>query len=99
MLFQSAMREISVPGIINQAPKHNLKFQAMNSLINIELDDRSINGLTSYEEVQCFPIETILLGLNVTKVTLFSLDVEGLVIQLINTSIGGLFIIFSAWSH
>ena len=94
MPLQTAMREISFPGQIYIAPEHNLRFQAMNSLINSELDDRSINGLNSFEGVQCFPIETILLGLNVTKVTLFSLDVEGPIIKLINTIICSLFVIF-----
>ena len=35
------------------------------------------NGQVLYQSVQCFPVASLLLSLNVTKVDFFSLDVEG----------------------
>ena len=46
-------------------------------MVKAELDDRITLGYSIYKTVQCFPMETIALGLNITNVTVFSLDVEG----------------------
>lgn len=76
------MREISNKNG-NAAHSLGLEWKTMNTLVEQEQDDRISIGYISYVEVQCFAIETILLGLNGQKITVFSLDVEGEVLKVI----------------
>ena len=41
-----------------------------------DFDSRSKGHFVTYESVQCIPLHTILLALNISRVDLFSLDVE-----------------------
>lgn len=50
----------------------------MDSVIeSISTDQRNSFGHTIFENVQCFPLQTLLMSINQTHVDLVSLDIEG----------------------
>lgn len=59
---------------------HNYAARAHGSMMGVSGGatlDRSSPGHAEYESVQCLPLATLLLALNITHVDLISLDVEG----------------------
>lgn len=72
--------------------KVDVGLNSMSSLVSDYEDDRANYGFSTYELSQCFPIESVLLALNVTSITLFSLDVEGVWDEYIGLQLGVLVI-------
>ncbi|XP_064117630.1 uncharacterized protein LOC135223052 [Macrobrachium nipponense] len=50
-----------------------------------DLDEKMTIGLPVYQPAQCFPLQTLLLAINVTNVNLISLDVEGVEMDVLNS--------------
>ncbi|XP_068239928.1 uncharacterized protein [Palaemon carinicauda] len=57
----------------------SLTMRGYNALTDAtDLNERMGHGMPTYQASQCLPLQTLLLAINITNVTMISLDVEGM---------------------
>ncbi|KAF2368971.1 Methyltransferase FkbM [Trinorchestia longiramus] len=81
--YKALMRTLS-PAVVDS--KNAIAYKSMNALVtDPQRDDRTEQAFSLYQEVQCFPITSILMAADVTNITLFSLDVEDVEWEILET--------------
>ncbi|KAK7086967.1 hypothetical protein SK128_002515 [Halocaridina rubra] len=70
---------------LSASKEFSLAVRGFNAIMESkDLGERLIAGFPVYETAQCFPLQTLLLAINVTYVNFISLDVEGVEMRVLD---------------